>query len=75
MSSLPKDKKDSKNIMIALAEKDLKKRYDDFQKNQLRMGETAKIDFDKEVFQVLSGGADELKFYSLEQRIRQIVNE
>ena len=33
MSSLPKDKKDSKNIMIAIAEKELKKRYDDFQKN------------------------------------------
>lgn len=33
MSSLPKDKKDSKNIMIAIAEKELKKRYEDFQKN------------------------------------------
>jgi hypothetical protein len=33
MSSLPKDKKESKNIMIAIAEKELKKRYDDFQKN------------------------------------------
>ena len=53
----------------------MKKRFDEFQKNQLKMGEVAKIDFDKEVFQVLSGGADELKFYTFEQRIRQIVNE
>ena len=36
--------------MIAIAEKELKKRYEDFQKNQLKMGETAKINFDKEVF-------------------------
>ena len=30
MSSLPKDKKESKNIMISVAEKELKKRYYDF---------------------------------------------
>ena len=41
------EKKDSKNIIVALAEKDLKKRYDDFKRQQLKMGKTDPIDFDK----------------------------
>lgn len=43
-------KQESKNPMLAEVQKELKQRHDDFKKNQLKMGKTQPIDFNKEIF-------------------------